>query len=150
MHFLAAHSLSLKPAVQQCGKTEALFQISIFIFSFHILDYKNKLILHIFVSKKSKKVNLWSKLYLNSLSCRIPTGSNPWGFWTGVIRFCFCCIWSMGDTCCPGGWTAPELPGTGPGAPTGAWGGAGDGRPLGTGVRCFCAWLSVAWPGKIK
>lgn len=87
--------------------------------------------------------------YLYSLSCRIPTGSKPWGFWIGVMRFCFCCIWSMGDTCCPGGWGATELPGKGPAGIAEAWGGAGDGRPLAAGVRCFwaLAWFSPPWPG---
>ncbi len=86
--------------------------------------------------------------YLYSLSCRIPTGSKPWGFWIGVTRFCFCCIWSMGDICCPGGWGATELPGMGPAGMAGAWGGAGDGRPLTAGVRSFwaLAWFSPPWP----
>ena len=87
--------------------------------------------------------------YLYSLSWRIPTGSKPWGFWIGVIRFCFCCIWTMGDACCPGGWGATEPPGIGPVGTATAWGCAGDGRPLEPGVRCFwaLAWLSPPGPG---
>lgn len=87
--------------------------------------------------------------HLYSLSWRIPTGSKPWGFWTGVTRFCFCCIWTMEDTCCPGAWGVAELPAIGTDGTGEAWGGAGDGRPLGAGVRCFWAvtWLSPAWPG---
>lgn len=89
-------------------------------------------------------------VYLYSLSCRIPTGSKPWGFWTGVMRFCLCCIGSITDTCCPGGWGVPELPGMGPAGTAEAWGGAGEGRPLATGVSCFCAiaWFSGHWPGE--
>lgn len=89
-------------------------------------------------------------VYLYSLSCRIPTGSKPWGFWIGVMRFCLCCIGSITDPCCPGGWGVPELPGMGPAGTAEAWGGAGEGRPLATGVSCFCAmvWFSAHWPGE--
>ena len=64
------------------------------------------------------------------------------------MRFCFCCIWSMEDTCCPGAWGVTELPAMGTGGTAEAWVGAGDGRPLAAGVRCFWAftWFSPAWP----
>lgn len=89
-------------------------------------------------------------VYLYSLSCRIPTGSKPWGFWIGVTRFCLCCIGSITDPCCPGGWGVPELPGMGPAGTAEVWGGAGEGRPLATGVSCFCAMVgfSAHWPGE--
>lgn len=92
------------------------------------------------------------KTYLYSLSCRIATGSKPWGFWTGVMRFCFCCIWSMGDPCWPGGWGVTELPAMGTTGTTEAWGGAGDGRPLAPGLRCFWTfpWPSPAWTADTK
>lgn len=92
------------------------------------------------------------KTYLYSLSCRIATGSKPWGFCTGVMRFCFCCIWSMEDPCWPGGWGVTELPAIGTTGTTETWGGAGDGRPLAAGVRCFWAfpWPSPAWTADTK
>lgn len=91
-------------------------------------------------------------MYLYSLSCRIATGSNPWGFCTGVMRFCFCCIWSIEDPCWPGGWGATELPAIGRAGTTEAWGGAGDGRPLAAGARCFWAfpWPSPPWTADTK
>ena len=89
--------------------------------------------------------------YLYSLSCRISTGSSPWGFWMGVIRFCFCCIWRMGDGCPRAGWAA-EGPGMGPGGSNGGWIGARDGRPLANGARSFWGLQdeSLLRPGETK
>lgn len=67
------------------------------------------------------------------------------------MRFCFCCIWTMEDTCCPGAWGVRELPTMGTEGTAEACGGAGDGRPLTAGGRCFWmfTWFSVLWPGNI-
>lgn len=99
----------------------------------------------VWLDKSNNSIGI--KLYLYSLSCRIATGSKPWGFCTGVTRFCFCCIWSIEDPCWPGGWGVTELPAIGRAGTTEAWGGPGDGRPLVAGVRCFWAfpWPSPPW-----
>lgn len=99
-------------------------------------------------------------LYLYSRSCRSSTGSRPCGFWMGVIRFCFCWSWIRSDVCpgaccCWGCWAwgwdwvcgVRDVLGMA-WAAVGAWGGAGDGLPLGAGTESFWELLqaSVAWP----
>lgn len=95
--------------------------------------------------------------YRYSLSCKSSTGSRPWGFWMGVMRFCFCWSWMIRE-----GWPGPgcswvwgcevrEVPGTGWVAVE-ASGGAGEGLPLGVGTGSFCGTLedSAPWPKKTQ
>lgn len=99
-------------------------------------------------------------LYLYSRSCRSSTGSRPCGFWMGVMRFCFCWSWIMsevcpGPCCCWGCWAwgcdwdcgVRDVLGV-TWAAVGAWGGAGEGLPLGAGTGSFWEPLhaSAPWP----
>lgn len=87
--------------------------------------------LYLFSTKKcllnvnEMKVAVFPKAYLNSLSCRISTGSRPQGFWMGVMRFCL--VWKgiMGVGCAgwPGDWVCGGI--------TGEAAGGTDGRPVG-------------------
>lgn len=89
--------------------------------------------------------------YLYSRSCIISTGSRPCGFWTGLIRLCFCCSCRMGEGC-PGAGCGTEGPGTAAAGGGAAAGGAGEGRPLGAGTGSFCGGLGPlsSGPGPAK
>lgn len=97
-------------------------------------------------------------LYLYSRSWRSSTGSRPCGFWIGVMRFCFCCIWKISEVCpepccCWDCWdwgsdcNVREVLGTA-WAEMGAWTGAGEGLPLGAGTGSIWVPLGVSppWP----